>query len=484
LVTGAFAQAEKFFRAAIAGGADQFDVRRELARSVAQQDRLEEALVLHEELRLEMPDDQQLLMSLAWLNDKLGRLDETSQLYVELTKKFPGAPAGWLGLGLSFRAEGRIDEAVEAFRQAIRINPTFGQAWWEIANIKSDIFTDADVEDLKAALAQTVRFDDQAFEHFALGRALHQRRSYGDAFEHFATANRLLDEDFNYDPEQLHAEIGEVSHRFTSGYFAQLAEGGDPSQAPIFVVSLPRAGSTLVEQMLGSHPDIEALGELTYIPSLIRLMMERATVRGRTTFVNAIAAMTPEERQQLGDEYLRRVQPHRSHGAAHFIDKMPHNWSNILFIRHILPNARVVEVRRAPVSSGFANFSHWFTRAHSSSFSLEHIGRTYRDYVRMMSHLDEVAPGLVHHISYEELVDQPEPVLRSTLNYLDLPWNESVLQFHKTDRNIRTPSAEQVRRPLNREGIGTWKPYREWLGPLFEALGPLADEELAEADRA
>ena len=177
LAMGAFAQAEKFFRASLAGGADQYDVRRELARCVAQQDRLEEALALHEELRLEKPDDHQILTSLAWINDKLGRLGEASRIYTELTEKFPKFPAGWLGLGVSLRAEARTDEAVSAFRRAIEADPTFGQAWWEMANIKAEVFTDQDIEALRAALDQTVRFDDQAFQHFALGRALHQRRS-------------------------------------------------------------------------------------------------------------------------------------------------------------------------------------------------------------------------------------------------------------------------------------------------------------------
>jgi tetratricopeptide (TPR) repeat protein len=483
LATGAFRQAEGFLREAIARGADDLDVKRELARCINQQDRLEEGLALFEAIHEQDPKDRQTLATIAWIYDKFSRHDRAREIYQQLVDTHPGEAAYWVGLGLSYRAEGRTADAVEAFRRGVSAGPGMGQPWWELASIKGDVLTDEDVKALEGAIAGTTNVNDLALQHFALGRAMQQRSAHEAAFDHYREANRLLDEDIGYDPRQLTAEIDEVSGMFDADYFARLPQGGDPSEAPIFVVSLPRAGSTLVEQMLGSHSDVEPLGELTYAPSLIRLMMERATIQQSATVPQAIARMSPDERTELGAEYVRRASAHRRTDASRFTDKMPHNWTNILFLRHILPNAKFVEVRRKPIASGFANFTHWFTRVHSSSFSLEHIGRTYRDYVRLMAHIDQAVPGLVHHVRYEELIDGPEALLRSTLDHLGLPWDASVLRHYDSERIIRTPSAEQVRRPINREGIGAWKPYRQWLGPLIEELGTLADDELAEADQ-
>ena len=483
LKTGAFQQSERFLREAIARGANDQATRRDLAQCLNSQDRLEEALEAYESLRSELPTDREILANVGWLNEKLGRGEVARDIYRQLAEKYPNEPAYWSGLGLSLRSAGQIDEAIAAFRCAIDANPRSGQAWWELASIKRDVLDDSDISTLEDTIPNTVGPEDQAFQHFALGRALHLRKQFESAFSHFLEANRLLAEDLQYNPEQLSNEVDEMASRFDRAYLEALPTGGADSKAPIFVVSLPRAGSTLVEQMLGSHSDVEALGELTHIPSLIRKMMERATIRGRTSFAQAIASLTPADRTEFGEEYLRNVAQHRRTESRHFIDKMPHNWSNILFIRHILPSAKFVEVRRAPIASGFANFSHWFTRVHSSSFSLEHIGRTYRDYVRLMSHLDEAMAGAMHHVRYEDLVNDPQPVLRATLDYLGLEWEDTLLDFHRTERVIRTPSAEQVRQPLNRQGLEAWVPYRQWLGPLFEALGPLADTELAEADR-
>jgi hypothetical protein len=319
--------------------------------------------------------------------------------------------------------------------------------------------------------------------HFALGRAYQTRKDIDRAFHHFSEANRLWAEAINYSADELTTEVAEASTTFDRAYFDKLAPGGAPSDAPIFIVSLPRSGSTLLEQMLGCHEEIEPLGELPYVPALLRSVMERATQRGRVTVPQTIAGLSPADRTLLGEEYLRRAAAHRLSESSRFADKLPHNWNNVLFIRHILPNARFIDIRRSPISCCFANFTHSFTRAHASSFALDHIGRAYSDYVRLMDQLDEAAPDMVHHVRYEELIETPEPVLRAALDYLDLPWDDALLRFYESDRNVRTPSAEQVRRPLNREGIGAWKPYRQWLGPLFEALGPLAEPELAEADR-
>lgn len=470
---GALVQAENFLRQAIAHGLDDKDVKRQLATCLHQQERLDDALELFEQIVERWGPDPQVRGAMASILDKIGRGEEARSIWRSLVEENPMKPAYWVGLGHNLRAAGLTEESIEAHKRAIAIEPDHGEAWWGIASIKKNVFSDDDIRALQEALQIAIDLSNKKQLNFALGRAFHVRKRYDEAFRHFSEANRLWAEAINYNPDELTGEVSEDTRLFDRHYFDRLGEADDPSSGPIFIVSLPRSGSTLLEQMLSAHPDIEALGELNHGPSLLRAVMERATSRGRVTVPQAIAALSPAERTALGAEYLRRASLHRQTDLPHFIDKLPHNWNNIIFLRHILPNARFIDIRRDAVACCFANFSHSFTRAHSSSFALKDIGRAYVDYVRLMDHLDEAAPGLVHHVRYEQLVDEPERALRDVLNYLDLPWDEACLRFYESDRTIRTPSAEQVRRPLNREGIGAWKPYEQWLGPLFEVLGPL-----------
>jgi hypothetical protein len=311
--------------------------------------------------------------------------------------------------------------------------------------------------------------------HFALGRAWHDRKEHARAFEHFSKGNELRAETINYRPEELTAEVDSFAQRLGPDFFKPAA-APESGAIPVFLVSMPRAGSTLLEQMLDCHPDVEAVGELPYIRAILRSAMEIRTRSGPAEVVELVASLTPRECEAFGADYLNRASLHRRTNARYFVDKMPMNWSDIPFIRKILPHARFIDIRRPAMDCCFSNYVHYFSRAHSSSFRLHDIGRCYVDYVRLMDHLAAVAPGLVHHVDYVRLVDSPEPELRQLLHYLGLPWDESLLSFHESGRVVRTPSAEQVRRPLNRQGFDVWKPYEAWLQPLREALGSLAKE--------
>lgn len=480
---GALLQGENFFRQAIARGFDEEEVRRQLAANLHQQERLEEALAIFDEIIRSAGGDRQMLGSIAYIKDKLGRGEEARGLWHQLVTEEPSNPTFWISYGHNLRAAGMTQEATQAYRHAVDIERERGEGWWGLASIKTYRFDEREIETMQGALTIPSVVLNLAPLNFALGRAFHQQRDYDRAFHHYSEANRLWAESINYDPEELGGEVSEAATMFDERYWHSLPPGGDPSTAPIFIVSLPRSGSTLLEQMLSEHHGIEALGELSYGPALLRSVMERATSRGRATVPQAIAALSPEDRSRLGKEYLRRAAAHRLTDRPRFIDKLPHNWNNVIFIRHILPNARFLDIRREPLSCCFANFSHSFTRAHSSSFALEHIGRAYVDYVRLMDHLARAAPGMVHNLRYEELIDSPEPVLRSALDYLGLPWDEACLRFYESDRAVRTPSAEQVRRPLNREGLDNWKPYEQWLGPLFEVLEPVLGRSSATPER-
>jgi tetratricopeptide (TPR) repeat protein len=471
---GALKQAEHFLRRALARGSQEFDVRQQLASVLNQQERLEEACAMVEELEREN-DDPNLPGIRALILEKLGRADDAIAIQERLTKSHGDKPHFWIAFGHSLRAAGRVEDAIDAYRKAIGADFECGEAWWGLANIKQRVFTDADIGEMRKALAIAIDIQHSAPLHFALARALHDREQYEEAFTHYAEGNRQRAESLGYDASELTVEVAELERSIDSAFIDALPRDPVGDAIPIFIVSLPRSGSTLLEQMLGSHSEIEPVGELPYVPAILRSVMEMATRRGRVTVPQLIAGLTNEQAAAIGQDYLRRAALHRKTGRRYFVDKLPHNWSNILFIRRILPQARFIDIRRPAMDCCFSNFVQSFSSAHASSFALRDIGQCYVDYVRLMAHLDRVAPGLVHHVRYDRLVEEPETIVRAALDYLGLPWDPAVLEFHKLDRVVRTPSSEQVRRPINREGIDAWKPYSPWLGPLREVLGPLAD---------
>ncbi|MDB5703004.1 MAG: sulfotransferase [Sphingomonas bacterium] len=471
---GALGQAEHFLRQALARGAGDLDVRRNLASILNQQERLGEACSLFESLELET-DDPTLPAIRALILSKLGRHDEAMAVQEGLTGAHGSKPHHWISYGHSLRADGQVQEAIDAYRNAIAADFECGEAWWGLASIKRTVFTDDDIGEMRKALGVAVDVRNTAPLHFALARALQDREQYEEAFTHYAEGNSQRAESIGYDARELTAEVAEIERSVDPAFVASLDREPVGDGIPVFIVSLPRSGSTLLEQMLGSHPGIEPVGELPYVPAILRSVMEMATRRGPVSVPQLIAGLSAEQAATMGRDYLQRATLHRKTDRPYFVDKLPHNWSNILFIRRILPQARFIDIRRAPMDCCFSNFTQSFSSAHASSFALRDIGQCYVDYVQLMEHLDRVAPGMIHHISYERLVEDAETEIRAVLDYLGLPWNPSVLDFHKLDRVVRTPSSEQVRRPLNRDGMDGWKPYAEWLGPLRDTLGPLAE---------
>lgn len=472
---GALGQAEHFLRRALARGASDLEVRRNLASTLNQRERLDEARAMFEALARES-DDPSLLAIRALILDKLGRNDEAMAIHEALVRTNGDKPPYWIAYGHGLRAAARVAEAVDAYRHAIAVDSECGEAWWGLASIKRRVLTDDDIDAMREAIGIAIDIRNSAPLHFALARALHDRGQYADAFTHYVEGNRQRAESLGYDSRELTAEVAEIERSVDGAFVESLGREPVGDGTPVFLVSLPRSGSTLLEQMLGSHPDIEPIGELPYAPAILRSAMEMATRRGRVTVPQLIAGLSSEQAAAMGSDYLRRAALHRKTDRPFFVDKLPHNWSNILFIRRILPQARFIDIRRAPMDCCFSNFTQSFSSAHASSFALEDIGQCYVDYRRLMEHLDRVAPGMVHHVSYEQLIEDAESRIRAVLDHLGLSWDPAVLEFHKLDRVVRTPSSEQVRRPLNRDGVDAWKPYSEWLDPLRRTLGPLADQ--------
>ena len=474
LKSGALVQAEQFFRRALAAGARSFDIHRDLASAMNQQERLADALGAFTALQ-QQSSDPQIRATMALILDKLGRNAEALKEHQQLVEAHPNEPQFWVAYGHSLRAAGHMAEAIAAYRRATAIDPERGEGWWSLANIKSKILTGDDIESMNAALGIAVDVLNIVPLHFALGRAWHDRKVAETAFHHFSEGNRIRAESINYDSGELTEEVDDVIRRFGEDFYV-LEQEPSPGPIPIFLISMPRSGSTLLEQMLDRHPEIEAVGELPYMRALVRSAVEIHTRRSPVKVPDIVQNMSPAEAKAFGDDYIGRASLHWREPTRYFIDKMPMNWSDVPFIRRILPHARFIEIRRPGMDCCFSNYMHYFSRAHASSFSLDHIGRAYVDYARMMDHIGTLAPETLCRVRYEELIERPEEVLRGVLGYLGLEWDEALLTFHESDRVVRTPSAEQVRRPLNREGVGAWKPYAQWLGPLRDALGPLADQ--------
>lgn len=472
---GALGQAEQFLRQALMRAPNSSQILQELGSCLHQQERPSEALEIFSRLEDSKPDDPQIGLMISLILDKLGRSEEAKKHLDALTAHFPDNINLWLARAHNLRSAGRTDDAVLAYRRAAEIDFERGDAWWGIASIRKKVFTDDDVATMQKGVSIAIDVANLAPLHLALARAWHERKEYEKAFHHYSEGNRVRAESLNYEAEELSEEIDQAQRLFDRSFFDAQTKGGGLSESPIFIVSLPRSGSTLLEQMLGSHPDVEPLGELPYIPALLRSVMEGATRRGITAIPDAIRALSLADRTALGQEYLQRAALHRKSNAPRFTDKLPHNWSNVLLIRQILPQAKFVDIRRSAMDCCFSNFTQSFSRAHAASFALADIGQCYIDYLRLMDHLDHAAPGLVHHVRYERLIEDPEIELKAIFAYFGIAWDDAPLRFHQLDRVVRTPSAEQVRRPLNREGVEAWKPYSQWLGPLREALGDLAE---------
>jgi tetratricopeptide (TPR) repeat protein len=475
---GALGQAEHFLRLALARGLTDIEVRKQLAAILNQAERLAEARENFETL-CQITSDPQVHSIFALVLDKLGHNELALKKREELAYAHPEATQFWLNYGHSLRSAGRVDDAVAAYRKAAEVDYECGEAWWGIASIKKPLLTDNDIVQIQKAIEIAIDVRNSAPAHFALARAYQDRQRYAEAFEHYRVANQQRAESIGYLAEELTREVDEVEQQVDADFIARLADQPSDGAVPVFIVCLPRSGSTLLEQMLGCHPSVEPVGELPYIPAILRSVMEMATRKGKVTVPQLIASLTDQQAAAMGQDYMRRAAQHRKTDRPYFIDKLPHNWSNVLFIRRILPQARFIDIRRPPMDCCFSNFSQSFSTAHASSFALEDIGQCYVDYVRYMKHLADVAPGLVHPMSYTKLVEDTESELRAALAYLDLPWDPAVLEFHKLDRVVRTPSSEQVRRPINRDGMDTWKPYAQWLEPLKVKLGRLADQEWA-----
>ena len=472
---GRYRDAETLLRRALELSPGFTAARANLALVLYRQNRPEEAIAELGLVALEEPDNTGHANLQAAALGRIGEFDDALQLYEQVLATAQRQPRIWMSYGHMLKTVGRSADGVTAYRRAIVLMPELGEAWWSLANLKTVKFTDDDIAAMQAALAGgAIAREDRFHLDFALGKALEDRGTASAAFAHYAAGNALRRESLDYAADETSRFVDKMIEVATPEFLASRAGQGCDAPDPIFVLGMPRAGSTLVEQILASHSLIEGTSELPDIPVLAR--------RDPRYPVN-LPELSVADLRGLGEEYLKRTRIQRKTDRPLFIDKLPNNWAHVVFIRLILPSAKIIDARRHPLGCCFSNFKQHFARGQAFSYSLADMGRYYRDYVRLMDHLDRAQPGAVHRVIYEAMVDDTETEVRALLDYCGVEFEESCLAFHKTERAVRTASSEQVRQPIFREGTEGWKAFAEYLDPLREALGPVLDSYPAAPDK-
>lgn len=470
---GRLADSENLLRRALELAPAFAAARANLATVLYRQGRPVEAIAELERLETAGPGDPAQMNLKAAALGRIGSYEEALALYRQVLDRHPDQPKVWMSFGHVLKTVGRTEDSIAAYRRAIALAPTLGEVWWSLANLKTLAFDEADVEAMEAAFATSGLTDeDRLHLQFALGKAREDRGETERAFACYAEGNRIRRTQIHYDPEETSDHVRRSTALFTPEFFAEREGWGCDAPDPIFVLGLPRAGSTLVEQILASHAEIEGTMELPDLPALARRLGGRG--RGQTSvYPEILAGLDREAVRALGEEYLDRTRVQRKTDRPFFVDKMPNNWAHVGLIRLILPSARIVDARRHPLACGFSNFKQHFARGQTFTYDLEEIGLYYRDYVELMAHFDQAVPGHVHRLIHERLVADPETEVRRLLDFVGVPFDPACLRFHETDRPVRTASSEQVRRPISREGLDRWEAFERWLGPMKAALGPV-----------
>ncbi|MGE5563951.1 MAG: sulfotransferase [Bacillota bacterium] len=463
---GRIRDAENLLRRAVELAPGWTAPKAHLALVLGRTGRPAEAMELLEDVFADEPEDLGHWNLKAATLGRLGDFGEAIAMYEAVLQRAPKQPRVWMSYAHMLKTVGRLDEGIAAYRKAIDLQPTLGEAWWSLANLKTVRFEAEDVARMEQALeAGGISDDDRCHLHFALGKAMHDASRTDEAFDHYSRANALRLKMQPYAPKDVRKAVDRSIAAFTAQAFAERT-GGCQSPEPIFIVGMTRAGSTLLEQILSSHSLVEGTSELQDIPLL---------ARREGNYPQSALDLSEEQRRVLGEEYLRRTLVQRRTDKPFFIDKLPNNWMWVPFIQLILPNAKIIDARRHPLGCCFSNFRQHFARGQSWTYDLEHLGRYYSEYVRLMAHVDSVLPGRVHRVIYERMVDDTENEVRRLLDYCGLEFEPACLEFYKTERAVRTPSSEQVRRPIYRDATEEWRPYEKYLGALKEALGPVLD---------
>ncbi|MEP6940812.1 MAG: sulfotransferase [Rudaea sp.] len=404
---------------------------------------------------------------------RVGEYESAIAIYADLLAKHARQAQVWLSYGHALKTAGHLERSIAAYERCLEIDSGLGEAWWSLANLKTFRFSAAQIASMESALADAGLAEEHRLHfEFALGKALEDRAQYEASFHHYEQANALRLRTIPYSADDTTARLGRAREIYTAEFFRARAGSGCGAADPIFIVGLPRAGSTLIEQILASHSAVEGTMELPDLISITRALRRSSLTPGVGAYHEALAQTEPAQLRELGEHYLERTRIHRKLGRPLFIDKMPNNFANVGLIQLILPNAKIIDARRHPLACCWSAFKQHFARGQNFCYSLDDLGRFYRDYVDLMAHFDRVLPGRVHRVLYENMVADTEGEVRRLLAYCGLPFEDACLRFFENDRPVRTASSEQVRRPIYKDGVDQWLHFEPWFDPLKKALGP------------
>jgi tetratricopeptide (TPR) repeat protein len=468
---GRYEDAENLLRRALELCPSFAAARFNLAIVLNRQHRSAEAIPEIEMLLEDDPDSPAYRNLHGAVHSRLGNYEDAVGEFERVLTSRPGDPHLWMNYGHALKTIGRRDESVAAYRRCIGLRRTLGEAWWSLANLKSRVLTDADIDAMNEILAgKGLSAADRLHLHFALGTAHEDRAAWAASFDHYSKGNALRRSQIRYDSAETWGIARRTTAFLSSQGFRDLHGAGCDSRAPIFVVGMPRSGSTLVEQILASHSLIEGTKELAEISLLAGVIGNKTNSRGKGLYPESIGLLERSDIKVLGESYIRSSLMYRKTDRPYFIDKMPNNWLHVALISLILPNAKIIDVRRDPMDCCVSNFKQHFARGQHFSYSLTEVGEFYCAYVHAMNEAQSARPGNIYRLHYESLVNDVDSEARALLEFLGVPFEPACTRFWENARAVQTASSEQVRRRIYRSGLGHWRHFAPWLGDLRDAL--------------
>jgi len=469
--SGALEDAEQRLEAALQLAPNYRDLGLDYVRVLLDQQKYPQAQeVIEARLRLE-PGDRDLLSSYAAACVGLGRHQSAIELYRQLLAVSPESFELRVALGHCLKSVGRRQEAIHAYRKAAAVKPSLGDAYWSLANLKTYRFSEDEIARMRQEeAAPAANPADRCHLCFALGKAYEDQKKYAESWQFYERGNALKHAESCYRPEITETNTRKQMEVCTAEFFSARAGVGAPAPDPIFILGLPRSGSTLLEQILASHSAVDGTQELPEIPRIVRGMEGPRPRLDHPRYPGVLADLAPEEFRRLGQRYLTETRSYRG-DKPFFVDKMPNNFRHIGLIHLMLPNARIIDVRREPMACCFSNLKQLFASGQEFSYSIEDIARYYKNYLELMRHWDAVLPGRILRVWYEDVVEDLAGNVRRILEFCGLEFEQACVEFHQLERSVHTASSEQVRQPIFREGLSGWRKYEPWLGPLKDALG-------------
>jgi tetratricopeptide (TPR) repeat protein len=468
---GGLDDAEFLLESALVFEPDNVQVRIDYVQALRKRQKFQQALEQAKYLLDQSPRNPQFQSLFAVESMQTGDFDTALAAFDDVLEQLPGDPVTLTSKGHAYKTCGEYDLAVGSYHAALASQPHYGEAYYSLANLKVYSFSDDEIKTMRALKDNNnLSHMDRVHLFFALGKAYEDQEEFETSFEYYERGNRLKKSQSRYDATQMSEDLGAQRRACTAELFERKSGVGHDAPDPIFIVGLPRAGSTLLEQILSSHSQVDGTLELPNILSLSQRLRRRGRQSDQSEYPELLGELDDEELARFGEQYIDDTRIHR-HGALFFIDKMPNNFRHLGLIHLILPNAKIIDARRQPMSCCFSGFKQLFAEGQAFTYGLEEIGTYYRDYVQLMDHWDIVLPGKVLRVQYEDVVADLEGQVHRLLEHCGLPFEETCLSYHETERSVRTPSSEQVRQPIYETGLEPWRPFEPFLGPLKKALG-------------